>query len=380
MKKLISFLLCGLLLMALIPGASAARMESDLCPDLSAYLQDPARRGFVRQMVGYYLRHDSVVQENLKNGYCAVFFFEGCSDNMNHPEYRDVSYYRVSAACLVLKLDEQGNPQITYYNDNCSTLPDRPTDYGPRKEEVPADIGPATIQDGTYELCSVRHGRTEYEALNLRDIGEDAAIPAIYMTAHGYTKVRATQINIHTRTNNHILKHQMWSEGCVLVGSGEEKEFAEFMEETYYGIYDFFVPELRVGCVTINRQFLKEELYELYGDQDAVDYLLSASRSCLPQKYLERCGEVKEVSFSDTLWAVRDTPVMTLPCGNATDARSVPMTTIREGEALTIRKSITNTRGATWFLLDVDGQTGYVYSGDFKEPTQLERFWRKVFG
>lgn len=380
MKKLISFLLCVLLLMTLVSGASASQMESDLCPDLSSYIRDPARRSFVRQMVGYYLRHDRVVRQNLKNGYCAVFFFEGCSDNMNHPEYRDVSYYRVSAACLVLKLDEKGIPQVTYYNDNCSTLPDRPTDYAPRKEEVPADIGPATILDGTYELCAVRHGRTEYEALNLRDTGEDAAVPAIYMTAHGYTKVRATQINIHTRTNNHILKYQMWSEGCMLLGSGDEKEFTEFMEETYYGIYDFFVPDLSVGCVTINRQFLKEEMYNLYGDQDAVDYLLSASRSCLPQKYLERCGEVKDVFFSDTLWAARDTSIMSLPCGNATDARSIPMATIQEGEELIPQKSITNTRGATWYLVDCDGQIGYVYSGDFKEPSELERFWRKVFG
>ncbi len=380
MKKLISFLLCVLLLLPLAAEASAAQLESDLCPDLSEYIQDPARRSFVRQMVGHHIRHDDVVRENLKNGYYAVFFFEGCSDNMNHPEYREISYYRVSAVCLVLKLDEAGVPQVAYFNGNCSTLPDRPTDYGPRKEEVPADIGPATIQDGTYEICSVRHGSTEYEALNIRNTGENAAIPAIYMTPHGFTKVMATQINIHTRTNNHILKHQMWSEGCILVGSGDREEFTDFMQETYYGLYDIFVLDLPVGCVTINRQYLKEQMYDLYGDQDAVDYLLAESRQNLPKKYLERCAEVQDTAFEDTLWATKETPIMTLPCGNGTDARSVPITTIHEDGEVLARQSITNTRGASWYLVDCDGMTGYVYSGDFKEPTKLERFFRKIFG
>ncbi len=378
MKKMTAFLLCLLLLLPLIPAAQAAEMQEDLCPDLSEYIQDPQRRNFVQQTVGYHLRHDAAVRENLNNGYCAVFFFEGCSDNMDHPEYKDLSYYRVSAVCLVLRLNDAGVPEVTYFNGDCSTLPDRPGDYGPRKAEVPADVGPATIRDGTYELYSIRHGGA-YEALHMRTSYEDDSIPAIYMTPHGFTKVQATQINIHTRTNNHVLKNQMWSEGCVLVGGGEWEEYEAFVAATYYGVYDFFVLDLKVGCVTINRQYLKEGLYALYGDQDAVDFLLSSSRQNLPRKYLERCGEVEKTYLEDTLWAAKDTAVMTLPCGNATDARSISIGTIQEEAEWLMEKSITNTRGAKWYEVEFEGQTGYVYSGDFREPSKLERFFKKVF-
>lgn len=378
MKKLLSCLLCLALLLAAIPKASATEMESDLCPDLSGYIADPSRRCFVQQMVGYSLRHDAAVRENLKNGYCAVFFFEGCSDNMNHPEYRDLSYYRVSAVCLAIKLNEAGIPELTYFNGDCSTLPDRPTDYAPRKEEVPADVGPATIQDGTYEIFSVQHGG-KYEALHMRTSYEDETIPAIYMTPHGYTKVLATQINIHTRTNNHILKYDMWSEGCILVGNGDDHVFADFMASTFYEIYDFFILDLRVGTVTINRQYLKEDLYNLYGDEDAVDFLLSNSRPGLPKKYLEKCTPLQEMPATD-LWASQDTEIMTLPCGNATDARSVPIGTLKEGTSIQVRQVLLNTRGANWYEISHEGQTGYVFSGHFREPTSVESLWMKLFG
>ena len=378
MKKLLSCLLCLVLLLAAAPQACATEMESDLCPDLSDYIADPSRRSFVQQTVGYSLRHDTAVRENLKSGYCAVFFFEGCSDNMNHPEYRDLSYYRVSAVCLVIKLNAAGVPELTYFNGDCSTLPDRPLDYGPRKEEVPADVGPATIQDGTYEIYSVRHGG-KYEALHMRTAYEDEAIPAIYMTPHGYAKVLATQINILTRTNNHILKYVLWSEGCILVGNGDDHVFTDFIASTFYEVYDYFITDLRVGTVTINRQYLKEELYDLYGDEDAVDFLLSASRPFLPRKYLEQCTALGE-STETTLWASQDTDIMTLPCGNATDARSVLIGTLKEGTSIRFSQVISNTRGAEWYEITYESQTGYVFSGHFREPTRVESLWINLFG
>ncbi len=379
MKKFLACLLCFLTLLTAAPAASASELKSDQCPDLSKYISDPSRRSFVQQTVGYHLRNDSVIRENLERGYCAVFFFEGCSDNMNHPEYRDLSYYRVSAACLVIRLDENGDPELAYFNDDCSTLPDRPLDYGPRKEEVPADIGPATILDGTYELYSIRHGG-KYEALHMRTAYENDTIPAIYMTPHGFTQVLATQINIHTRTNNHVLKYDMWSEGCILVGSGEGDDYADFVAETFYGVYDYFILDLRVGCVTINRHYLKEDLYKIYEDEDAVDYLLSASRENLPEKYLDACSEPREIHRTESLWTAQDTQVMTLPCSNATDARSVVFDTLKEGQEAVITQEITNTRGAKWYLIEYEGQTGYAYSGHFREPTKVESLWQKLFG
>lgn len=379
MKRLLSVLLCFVLLLGLAPVANAATaIKSDLCPDLSEYIQNTSRRIFMQQTISYYLRHDATVRKNLENGYCAIFLFEGCSDNMDHPEYQDISYYRVSAACLVLKLNKRGMPEVTYYNGNCSTLPDRPADYAPRKEEVPADVGPATIRDGTYEVFSVLHGG-KYEALHMRTTQADETIPAIYLTPHGYTEVLATKINLHTRTNNHILKNQMWSEGCILMGSGEWEEFEDFIASTYYQVYPFFILDLKVGSVTINRQLLRDQMYRIYEDQVPVDYLLESSDPLLPQTYLDRCGPIQELNLTDTLWTTKETQVMSLPCGNATDARSVPVATLEEGAEVEITRAITNSREAVWYLTKHDGMTVYIYSGDCKEPTETERFWRKHF-
>jgi hypothetical protein len=118
-------------------------------------------------MLSYHLRENDTVRETLKDGYSAVFFFEGCSDNMDDPELSDLSYYRVSAVCIALKLDDSVKTVITYFNDDCSTLPDRPLEYGAWELEETGEVGPATVCDGTYEIYSVYHGGA-YEALHLR--------------------------------------------------------------------------------------------------------------------------------------------------------------------------------------------------------------------
>ena len=96
MKKWLSQLLCILLLLALflsaVPGASAYEQA----PDLSGYIRNGQRRRFVEGMLGYYLQENGAVRSTLQNGKAAVFFFEGCSDNMDDPELSDLSYYRVS--------------------------------------------------------------------------------------------------------------------------------------------------------------------------------------------------------------------------------------------------------------------------------------------
>lgn len=372
-KKLLSFLCAFALFLTIIPGANGDTL------DFSDFIQNKRSRIFVEAMLGYYLRDDTAVQETLREGYSAVFFFEGCSDNMDDPELADLSYYRVSAICIALRLDENGEPYICYYNEHCSTLPDRPLDYGAWGFEDVGAVGPATICDGTYELYSVYHGGV-YEALQVRTTYEDETVSAVYMIPEGYVTKNATQINVHTRTGNHVIPVGMWSAGCILVGSGNYDEFAELIESTYDASYEYFVIDRRVGTITINRQCLKEALYALYENQDAVDMLLANSRQSLPETYLRQCEETEDYEEPILLRSSRDTNLMSLPCSGGTDARSVFLETIPEGEKLEITGSIQNSMGNLWYKLNFAGSNGYVYSGDTEALGWFAKLMEKLFG
>lgn len=354
MKKCSLFLLCVLLLLPVIPRAEA----SGAVPSLTGYIRNSENRHFVEAMLSYHLRENTTVSQTLKDGYSAAFFFEGCSDNMEDLQLSDLSYYRVSAVCIVLKLNEDGEPEITYFNDDCSTLPDRPLEYGAWYLETAGEVGPATVCDGTYELYSVYHGGS-YEALHLRTSYEDDTIPAVYMMPEGYVTHPADAINIHTRTGNHVIQKAMWSAGCLLVGGGEWMDYAELIIASYYSSYEKFHPDERVGCVTINRQNLQEEMFLLYENREAVDTLLVSSRCELPGVYLERCSEKTEFS-EKTVEITGAVELMSLPCSNALDARSIPVTALQPGDKIGICGSIRNTEGMLWYEVSFFGENCYI--------------------
>ena len=87
-----------------------------------------------------------------------------------------------------------------------------------------------------------------------------------------------------------------------------------------------------MGVVVINRQRMKNKLFALYQSWDAVNKILEKSRPTLPEKYLALCAEQPLTPQGETLRTVRDTKLMTLPCGNETDARSVAVQTLPEGK------------------------------------------------
>ncbi len=382
MKKLLAALLSLCLLLCALPGAAAAEIESERPVDLSSLIRNPERRAYAEMMLDYHLRTNRAVQETLEEGYSAMFLFEGCSDNMDHPDLSMIDYYRVSAVCIVLKLDENGEPYIIFFNQNCSTLPDRPLEYGAWSLEEVGAVGPATICDGTYELYSVRHGGV-YEALHVRTSYEDGSIDAVYMTPEGYVTSRATSINIHTRTGNHTIERSMWSAGCILIGDGDFGQFTELMESMYYSHYDYFVIDARVGTMTIDRQNLKEKLYELYDFPDAVDRLLTNTRQIQPEMYLRRCTEKETFSDIHTMRTIRETELMTLPCGSRTDARSVLCQTLPEGAELEVTGSLVNPLGNLWYAVQYGEETAYLYSGDAVAAPPVSwfsRFWNSVFG
>lgn len=366
MKRVLICILCLSLLLCGLPRAQAYSAGKPYHAELEDLIRSESRREYVEMMLDYYLRTDRQVQMALEKGLSAIFFFEGASDNMDHPDLMDISYYRVSAVCIVVRLDEQGQPFIAYFNDDSSTLPDRPLDYGAWHFEEVGDVGPATVCDGTYEVYSVRHGGN-YEALHIRTDYSDTKVNAVYMKEDGYVKTRATEINIHTRTGNHILEKAMWSAGCLLVGGGDWSQFTELMDSTYYAAYRFFQLDRQVGSVTINRQLLKGLMYDLYENADAVDRIIAATRQELPEVYFERCRTAEEYPETKALCVRGRVPLMTLPCSNDTDARSRFVQEVKRGQELTATRVLENSEGNFWYEIDCGGQLCYLYTGYAEE-------------
>ena len=367
MKKILILLLCLCLLLPGILRAEAYSIGQPYHAQLEELIRNPQRRTYVQMMLDYYLRTDTMVQMALEKERSAVFLFDGASDNMDHPDLSDISYYRVSAVCIVIRLDADGEPYIAYFNDDSSTLPDRPLDIGAWHFADVGKVGPATICDGSYELYSVRHAGS-YEALHVRTDYSDGKIDAVYMTEDGYVKTRATEINIHTRTGNHVLQYQMWSAGCILVGGGEWSHFTELMDSTYYADYAFFSLDRYVGSLTVDRQLLKEQMYRLYENEDAVDRILAVTRSLDPENYLKLC-QWEEFDKPMDLCVRGSSPVMGLPCSNSTDARSVPLEQVNRGQELRAVGQYRNSEGRLWYAVTLNGQTGYIYSGYVEESS-----------
>lgn len=382
LHRVLSFCLITALLLLCAPAASAFELGMPWQADLSDFIANEGSRAYVQMMLDYYLRNDNQIQDVLRRGYCAMFLFEGCSDNMDDPELEDLSYFRVGAVCVVVKLDDRGEPNIVYFNENCSTIPDRPLEYGAWSFADFGYVGPATICDGTYELYSVKHGGA-YEALHLRDSAQDGEISAVYMFEEGSITAEASLINIHTRTSNHTASRGMWSAGCMLVGDGEYRQFEELMQCTYYSIYRQFAVGNFVGSVTINRQRMQQQMYEIYENETAVDTILALSQCSLPEIYMEQCAPGETFDEPLRLRTNEAASVMTLPCSNATDARSIQTAFLPKWEEVTITGSVKNHMGNLWYTLTYDGETRYIYSGDVEEITERSWFvelWEKIFG
>ena len=384
MKKTLSRILCGLLCLILLcfgaPVASCYEAGEGWQVDLTNFIRNPTYRSYVQMMLDHYLRTDEQVQMALADGYCAMFFFEGCSDNMDDPSLSDLRFFRVTAVCIALKLDEEGMPHITYFNPSCSTLPDRPLEYGAWYFADVGDVGPATVRDGTYEIYAVRH-MGEYEALHVRDSYEDGELSAVYMVPDGYVTKDANSINIHTRTSDHTSSRGMWSAGCLLVGDGNYGQFLDMMDGTFYAVHDFFEVGLPVGTVTINRQCLKEAMYGLYRDEDAVDMLLANSRHLQPEAYLVQCTR-EVLGESLTMQTKNGAKLMTLPCTNGSDARSLAVSEPEAKRQLVLTARLRNPEGEVWYETAAAEGLCYIAEKDLRPLARegwFSRFFRNLF-
>ena len=106
--RLASALLCLVLVFSCGKSVAAYTPGTAYQKDLRTWIQNDSSRAYVEMMLDYHVRTNPEVQRALKGGYSAVFLFDGCSDNMDDPVLSDLSYYRVSGVCVVLRLDENG--------------------------------------------------------------------------------------------------------------------------------------------------------------------------------------------------------------------------------------------------------------------------------
>lgn len=380
LKKVISACLSAVFLLSLAPAAHAYAPGDPFRKDLKAFIQDPEYRNYVEMMLDHYIRTDSDIQNALNGGFAAVFLFDGCSDNMNDPQLSDLSYYRVSGVCLAVRKNGAGDLQLVYFNEDASTIPDQPLKYGAWELPEVGEVGPATICDGTYQLYSVRH-RGEYEALHMRSDYRDATIEAVYMTPDGgYTNYRASEINIHTRTSNHIATYGMWSAGCPLVGDGNAWDFKRLIHSTYHLTYDTFEVDNFVGTLTLDRQQLRQELYTMYKNPDAVDAFLEHSRKVQPDRYFLECSEETIFEEPEVRIAKADARLMSMPCSSEADARTVLLKNIPQDEKLTVNGSIRNAENEKWHIVTWDGASGYLSSADTKPETFASKFLDLILG
>jgi|GEM_PF-1280508 len=192
--------------------------EDDLTMIKSTILSNPAHAAYVDRMMKYHILSETGnyrVARNLQNGDSVVFFFDGCSDNVDDAKWGDYTKYRLSAYCAVVQL-KNGVPTIVFESENCSTIPDNP-----RKPSTNEGTPVPTVRDGVYNILSTNHG-SRYAALRIQD--NSGSVPVVRCTETTSYISTSSAINIHARSQfrnaptDGITPTSYSSAGCFNVG------------------------------------------------------------------------------------------------------------------------------------------------------------------
>lgn len=282
--KMLSFIaLCAFLPPLLcIPSGASAFDYGGLTA--AKYVKTESRRTYIDAAMRQYIEDQPKLQTLLKNGKAVVFLFEGGSDNtVAEPDYAKTR--RDHAVILTVK-NVDGAPQVVYGYGSCSTLPDDFLRYSYRTSTSVEDgkqytTGPATLLDGIYGLKTVNHSSLGCSFDTMGGSGYDP-VRSVYLRSGGkYIIGASSSIFIHIKTSNHTTTGgSPWSTGCLTVFTTDRNvynNFAKSVTDIQISDNKFVSTGVQVGCVVVNRQLYREQLYQLYKCDEAVNALLAGS-------------------------------------------------------------------------------------------------------
>ena len=288
-RRLISLALALCLCIGLAPSvsmqveAAGYYSESDLGNIKCTILSNSARASYVNTMMRYHILSSTDnyrVARNLENGSSVVFFFDGCSDNVDDPTYGNYNNYHLSAYCAVVQ-KVNGVLKVVYESENCSTIPDNP-----RNVSLNDGTAVPTVLDGVYNIISTNH-LSRYASLRISD--NSGSVPVIRCTSSTSYISTSNAINIHARSNfsgaptNGICSSSYSSTGCFNVGltNNTWSEYNNFIanavgvsnaiKTTPYssGSWTKCTSGVDKGVVVVDRSHYKTQLAAIYGGDNS---------------------------------------------------------------------------------------------------------------
>ncbi len=193
---------------------------------------------YVRNAIKYHICNTATVQQDLNNGKCATFFFDGCSKNLDGKEIiygggykKDGGWLNQTAVCIVVKM-EGLTPKVVFADNNSSTFADFVRHdnniCGCKKGSV---NGAATTIDGVYALATFNHnGHCAFQVRLAMNYTIGATNCTIRSTTDNGNKTSwynndttsGNGIDVHYRSSNtsaySYCKKSHDSTGCLLVG------------------------------------------------------------------------------------------------------------------------------------------------------------------
>ena len=350
-KRFFKIMLAACMLTCMLPmgiGASAADQhftEKDVAEVRSTILTNKYHATYVDIMMRQHILSETDnyrIERNLKDGKSVVFFFEGCSDNVDDKRYGDYNTYRLASYCAVVQLKD-GVPTVVHESEFCSTLPDNP-----RKPETNEDTPVPTVLDGVYNIVSTNHGGS-YAALWIESNGVD--VPVMRCTQTSYYVSTSAYINIHARSQfsgaptDGITPTSYSSAGCFNVGkvSDSFRDYNKFIE-LILGVKNARKPDWNnnkcvsgkdYGVVVVDRSHYVEQLTAIYGGKsnkgDEIAKKIAEYSTNLHNKLFGKLGDVNgddTVDKFDYILVKRDI----LGTYNLDDIETIPADVNKSGE------------------------------------------------
>ncbi len=389
MKRILSVLLCVCLLVALLPAVAPVEAEavsgvnSLTC---SGFISNPIAQKYIDTMMKYYINNNSSLQTTLNNGLSVVFMFEGGSDNYwNGTTYGGYGTTRNQAVVIVVKMHSSGNAYIAYNCENCSSIPDQPTQC----TQGVGYSGSTTLMDGIYSFYTWNHpaGSVSYGAFQI-NANKGYYTPT---TLPNGQVLGASGINIHSRSTNLAYSGSgVWSAGCQVIGSGGDSSnaFNGFMKAVAgisYNVWlswssksfntittgitkGYYVVDRQLGMMDINgTQFGSGSLIQLY-NSTALKNIAAASTTArnnagFSLDYKDQCEFYP--SYCQIQCTLEGAPINSQPCSVSTANGSENLETATLGQTFTATGIYKNLYGNYWYRITTSsGKTGYIYGGE----------------